>query len=458
MTGPSTFPANGVAVDPPDEGAANDERSLRSDPMSTSPVAPLDTLDGEISSIDLVPLPLLVLEDDLRAVAVNAAWEQMSGCSGHDCRGTLWWNRIDARDRESLRRSLGSAEPVGVEVEHRLVTAEGTRWTRWWWQRRAGRIWVCLADVELERARARELLRRATHDPLTGLANRTEFMHLLERAVDRAGHESSLGVVYVDLDDFKAVNDSYGHRAGDEVLIASAEAIVGAVRPFDVAGRLGGDEFAVLCPGVERSDDVEELSERVRSAIASSAWTTGIPISATVGVATSVSGESPDGLVSRADREMYRRKAGRKDLVVVPGTGQDAGFGADISDAEQLCSVLVPMLFRVSLTLHGAAASADEVTASRVLDAVDELDDVIASLRRAALGLLRHRMGEIHLTTLLSRLEEVIDHTGAALQAEWAQAWDSSATPGGPGDPAQLARVVQLLRGARRLLDPDAIG
>jgi hypothetical protein len=130
----------------------------------------------------------------------------------------------------------------------------------------------------------------------------------------------------------------------------------------------------------------------------------------------------------------------------------------DITDAEQLCSVLVPMLFRVSLTLHGAAAGADDVTASRVLDAVDDLDDVIASLRRAALDHLHRRMADSHPDVVLTRLEEAIDQTEAALQTEWAEAWDSSAASGAPGEPAQLVRVVQLLRGARRMLDADAIG
>ena len=265
------------------------------------------------SSMDLLPRATLLLDGDLRAVEVNSRWEELSGRTAHDSRGALWWRTVDSRDRASLREALSSPEPTDdMQVEHRVVGPGGNHWTRWWWQRHGDRISVCVADVDVDRSHAQDLWRRATHDPLTGLANRTEFMMLLERALDRTVSHPAFAVASVDVDRFKAVNDSAGHRAGDAVLAAVAHAIVEAVRPFDVAARLGGDEFAVLCPGLTSEDEAVALAARIRIAVAATEATTGFAIGASVGVAVSRDGDgAADALMARADRAMYRDKAER---------------------------------------------------------------------------------------------------------------------------------------------------
>lgn len=412
------------------------------------------------SPIHRLPLAVLVLDRGLRAVEVNAGWQQLSGQTAHDARGALWWRSIDPRDSAALRVALASSTPSDdLQVEHRIVGADGARWTRWWWQHQGDETWVCVADVDADRSHAHDLWRRATHDHLTGVANRTEFMTLLERALDRAGDHPALAVVYVDLDGFKDVNDSSGHRAGDAVLTAVAQAIVEAVRPFDIAGRLGGDEFAVLCPGLTSEEEADSLADRIRTAVAASDAITGIAVGASVGVAVSRPGDlSPEGLLGRADAAMYEDKARRHGV-----SSSGRRDGGDVApprlgrlDDEQLASVLVPLLFRIGLSLHAAADGADDLTGSRLRDVVDELDDAIASLRRSAFAHLRSRDDGPSVRDARRGIEVAIAGAERALHREWADA----APP--IGDDAEIAlrlvRSSRLLRAAERALDPDVLG
>ena len=107
-------------------------------------------------------------------------------------------------------------------------------------------------DVTERRAYQDALTYEATHDRLTELPNRAQFLHILGRAEERAiGEGRSLAVLFVDIDHFKVVNDSLGHGVGDALLVAVARRLVGAVRASDPVARLGGDEFVVVCEGVD---------------------------------------------------------------------------------------------------------------------------------------------------------------------------------------------------------------
>ncbi|HSP02105.1 MAG TPA: sensor domain-containing diguanylate cyclase [Acidimicrobiales bacterium] len=408
------------------------------------------------SSLERLPLAVLELDGDLRAVDVNQGWVQLCGRSQHDSRGSLWWQSVDPRDRAALQRALSSPAPSDdVRAEHRVVGAGDPRWTRWWWRHDGDRTWACVADVDADWSRTRDLWRRATHDPLTGLANRTEFMTLLERALDRAIDHPALAVVFVDLDHFKGVNDSAGHRAGDAVLAAVAHAIVEAVRPFDVAGRLGGDEFAVLCPGLTSEDETTALATRIRDAVAASEAVTGIPISGSAGVAVSVAGDgSADSLVARADQAMYRDKSARRPPSP-SGGGRPAPLSADVGE-QHVAAVLVPMLFRLGLSLHAVADAADDLTASRVRDVVEELDDVIASLRHAAFAHLRDTADAASVRVAFRRVESAIAGAEHAVRQEWAKTATSASDD--PGLALRLVRSSRLLRAAERALEPDALG
>jgi diguanylate cyclase (GGDEF)-like protein/PAS domain S-box-containing protein len=169
-----------------------------------------------------------------------------------------------------------------------------------------------LASAVSRLAAEDDMRHRATHDPLTGLANRTLFLERLEAALQREGRPGRVAVLLCDLDEFKVVNDSLGHRAGDEVLVGLAERLAGVVRVGDTVARLGGDEFVVLFEHVASEDEALALAERLAQAWAEPLDTTegAIFASASMGVALSTHRtESAPTLLEQADAAMYRAKA-----------------------------------------------------------------------------------------------------------------------------------------------------
>jgi diguanylate cyclase (GGDEF)-like protein len=151
----------------------------------------------------------------------------------------------------------------------------------------------------------------ALHDPLTGLPNRRLFMERLRQVLARGTRD--VAVVFIDVDRFKAINDEFGHSAGDDALRHVAAAVGMTARAVDTVARLGGDEFVVLADGAER-DDAVALAERILTAIeADPAGSPGWRVSASIGVAVAQPGEThPSHLLSAADTAMYRAKdAGR---------------------------------------------------------------------------------------------------------------------------------------------------
>jgi diguanylate cyclase (GGDEF)-like protein len=178
-----------------------------------------------------------------------------------------------------------------------------------------------LVEVGLER----ELMRRvadldrdafyeqATHDALTGLYNRAYVTEVADRlcALDDRHPGSQLAALMVDLDHFKAVNDEFGHPAGDLVLRSAASGVARVVRPGDVAVRFGGEEFLVVLGAVDGMTAIA-VAERIRSAIADNE---GLPthVTASVGIAMRRPDEGFDDLVARADEALYRAKVGGRD-------------------------------------------------------------------------------------------------------------------------------------------------
>jgi diguanylate cyclase (GGDEF)-like protein/PAS domain S-box-containing protein len=151
----------------------------------------------------------------------------------------------------------------------------------------------------------------ALHDPLTGLANRALCHDRLTHALARSGRApSSAGVLFIDLDNFKRVNDVYGHAAGDDVLIALSRRLAVTVRPSDTVARLGGDEFVVICEEVSEEDAVR-LGARLEEAIREPLMIGGVEhrMSASIGIALGDARISPDALLADADTAAYRAKA-----------------------------------------------------------------------------------------------------------------------------------------------------
>jgi len=211
--------------------------------------------------------------------------------------------RMLPRDTDGAGAGAGAGAGVGVGAGGgRLVEARISS------RGRGGRVHAVVAslvDVTARSEAETELRRRATHDPLTGVANRTELEDALRERLQRSPERVS--VFYCDLDGFKAVNDTYGHEAGDALLVDIARGLQSAARPVDLVGRLGGDEFAVLVEGIEPADALK-LAERLGATIAEVAWRQGRDVGASVGVAGGTGGDTPHDVLRRADAAMYAEK------------------------------------------------------------------------------------------------------------------------------------------------------
>lgn len=199
-----------------------------------------------------------------------------------------------------------------------------------------------IVDLQEQLVTAREALRvQATRDYLTQLWNRSSILEILHRELARSEREDTpVGVVVADLDHFKAINDTYGHFAGDSALQESARRMEGSIRSYDAIGRYGGEEFLVVLPGVDEHG-VRVQAERMRHAIRSKpVHVTGASLSVTCsfGCTSGIGGRvTADSLIGAADDALYRAKrAGRDCCVVEPGAKAVHSVMAIAAGAEAL--------------------------------------------------------------------------------------------------------------------------
>ncbi|MCE1244282.1 diguanylate cyclase [Oryzomicrobium sp.] len=181
-----------------------------------------------------------------------------------------------------------------------------------------GTYWAVSQEIRSKRALGDRLAHEATHDALTGLPNRRYFMDWLVRLGAQSGRRGRpLALLFIDLDGFKAVNDRFGHEAGDAMLKEVALRFRRLVRESDVLARLAGDEFAVLMPEVASAQDAARLAQRLIDSLGMSvqrpllADCPDARVGASIGIAMAVGGD-PDQLVAEADEAMYAAKAAGK--------------------------------------------------------------------------------------------------------------------------------------------------
>jgi diguanylate cyclase (GGDEF)-like protein len=152
----------------------------------------------------------------------------------------------------------------------------------------------------------------ALHDPLTGLANRVLMLERLEQAFRMSRRSGKISALFfIDLDRFKTVNDTYGHQAGDELLVAVAGRLAGVLRPGDSLARLAGDEFVALCEGLDDHSQADTIAQRFNTALSGAFELSRVEIqvTASIGIAFSGTGaEAPEELLQDADLAMYRSK------------------------------------------------------------------------------------------------------------------------------------------------------
>jgi len=184
----------------------------------------------------------------------------------------------------------------------------------------------CLSDVTERAQLRRELEVRASTDALTSCLNRAATLELVQRTITVPDRKFGNAVVFIDLDQFKSVNDSLGHAAGDRLLIEVADRLRSAIREGDHVGRFGGDEFLVICPGVESPERATEIAERIAAAITSTVDLGPVPVQvrASVGVAWTAETLDADTLIAWADSAMYESKRMGRQAVTLftePGHG-----------------------------------------------------------------------------------------------------------------------------------------
>ncbi len=285
---------------------------------------------------------LIACDRQGRITLFNAGAERMLGHTAEQALGRDM--ALLLHDPAELREQ---ADALGVSAESVVVlpAQAGGRGTRpWTYRRRDGSTLTVALSVtplshtmgELEgylavavditdqqdrerqlRDEAEQAVHRAAHDPLTGLPNRTVLMDRLDRALTaQRRHQRLSGLLYLDVDRLKAVNDAHGHAAGDALLVEVGRRLAAASREGDLCARLGGDEFAVLLEDLRDAAELETVSDRIQQhlaeplqlatgALSSAAASTGSTLTRTTDTA-------PDTVLARADRAMYLLKTTRR--------------------------------------------------------------------------------------------------------------------------------------------------
>ena len=268
---------------------------------------------------------ILVVEPDTTIRYASPAAKKVLGIHATDLAGTKLINHVHPDDRSMANRFfLGLHESddgiPGVQdwrllrPDHSLVWTENTGTNLLKEPTVAGFV-VNTRDVSERRTLQSQLAHQAFHDELTRLANRALFLNRVGHTVARVprGRHAS-AVLFLDLDDFKKVNDSLGHAVGDELLVAAAARLTTCVRPGDTIARLGGDEFAVLLEDVDSMADVVVVAERISAAVSAPFHLGGrdVFVGVSIGIASMQMGDSPDDVLRNADLAMYFAKSRRK--------------------------------------------------------------------------------------------------------------------------------------------------
>ncbi|ERP93503.1 hypothetical protein Q666_09375 [Marinobacter sp. ES-1] len=186
----------------------------------------------------------------------------------------------------------------------------------------------------------KKLAYQASHDALTGLANRTMFEEKLQQDFTLARQNNRLmAVLFIDLDEFKPINDTLGHKVGDRLLVAVARALEACIRPTDTLARFGGDEFVVLLPDLESARQAEEVAERILQKIALPQQVGGheLYLSASIGISLLDDSEtSPEKLIRQADMAMYKAKRQGRDTFQVYSAELDAKLSRRVTLRQDL--------------------------------------------------------------------------------------------------------------------------
>jgi diguanylate cyclase (GGDEF)-like protein/PAS domain S-box-containing protein len=273
---------------------------------------------------------ILVVSPDREITYASPSVQRMLA-DGAGRRATLVWGDLAHPDDRAKALGLlarAQAEPSET-VDARFRALDGHGALRWMDAHARNRvadpaingIIITIRDVTEQRSAEMTLQRQALQDPLTGMPNRRWFTAAVRQALGRAGRARRLvGLAVIDVDDFKHINDSFGHPAGDQLLVALGERMSTTLRPGDSVARLGGDEFVVLAEDLHHQDDVLTVARRVVEA-ATGRYDLGpdlrTVLTLSVGASTGGGGVDADALFSQADAALYEAKrAGRNRILL----------------------------------------------------------------------------------------------------------------------------------------------
>ena len=277
------------------------------------------------SAVEQSPASVIIADCEGRIDYVNPKFEQVTGYTRDEVRGKsldfLHSGYTSTEKGQSLWRNVESGRPWRGEVHSRKKSGE------LYWEEASispildenGALAHLLAvneDLTVRKQFEMRLMRQAHYDHLTGLPNRTLAMDRLERAIPLSRREKDLlAVMFLDLDNFKIVNDTLGHSAGDELLLATARRLQKTLRSSDTVARLGGDEFLLIMPALGNLDELESAAGRVLNCFAEPITVEGREIFVTASLGITVApndSDDPHVLLRNADAAMYKAKdAGR---------------------------------------------------------------------------------------------------------------------------------------------------
>ncbi len=280
------------------------------------------------------PAAIAMFDHDVRYIAASKRWFKDFDLPGDAIGRTL--GEVSPRWSDEWRDALSHALEGRVVVcdEAFLEDVGGSKeWMRWEarpWRLASGEVGgvVMLSEVITERKLIERKLRRlADYDALTGMLNRRAFLERCDEIIKRRRRvgEGEALLVFVDLDGFKQINDTYGHDVGDQVLVEVGRRLDGAIRGDDLVGRMGGDEFVLLIR-IREGAELESIRRHIDDALHGSfqAGQAEVEIRGSVGASAVRAGESAEEALNRADEEMYAAKRARKARAARSGDGVTA--------------------------------------------------------------------------------------------------------------------------------------
>lgn len=269
---------------------------------------------------DHAPIGVFLSDVGVRLAYVNPRVAQVWGRGAHELEGDRWLEPIIASDRDEVLAAVGAVlSGRDVSVTFRVIRPDGdvrtldARFVPVEGVDRQCSFVGSVEDVTDARAREAELAWQARHDALTGLPNRTELWERIHRHV--ADSERAVSLLFFDLDDFKLVNDSLGHPAGDVLLTIVAQRLSDAVRDGDVVARFGGDEFVVFCPGTSNEREAKHIADRLLGVLREPVQlgSRQVRVTASAGVlVSSAEYRDTEALIRDADVAMYQAKTAGK--------------------------------------------------------------------------------------------------------------------------------------------------